>query len=1081
MSKGRGAIKLVIAVLVAALAWGIPSALANSGDVQADAASSRIKASTFAIHAEADSELLDSQEAFKRLEGSGTQADPYKLSTPSDYAILHAAVNDEGASCNGLFFQQTCDIELPALSSGAWMPIGCRIDETEPSIQAGANMRAFSGTLDGGGYTITVPEGSKPLFGYVRGATIRNFCIYGKRIEGCGLIDNMEGIGLNDTVAVMVENVTIKSGTSILGSGILSCRPTSSPYSGTSASFASKISGCTVEEGVVIGYDGTQSMVGSIAGRFNGTIENCTSAATVKGRDFVGGIVGSRDQAMGTYEIFDCTFSGTVEAEGECVGGIAGGNYDNSTAPNGGKPTIEGCSVSGNVIGADLVGGILGGDRIGIQAWSDARIANNSVTGQLEANNGFAIGGIVGFYANLNKHDVFQNNCFKDDCGASSAFGEVVTVDTSNAAYAGTATAPFGKDAATGAYYYCSDGAAVDYLNAADAVVTGLLGTPKSPFKAITHQNESRNDDPLSVDAASLAYSNETGELENTCVSLRLSGNYKTDYAIGEAFSTEGMVITGTWTDGTSREVDPEECTVTGFDASKAGYQSVKIAKDYGVAQLPVLVTNGASIVFNPSVSGTVYLSVSDNARYRVSNGAVSGTVMWHVPIRLADVAAWTNSPAYEALGLQRYGDFAPMGAAYRCKLTVMQLFAYANERFSNVGAAGLEFSGKVGSSFMKNGFFGHDDNLNYYVNGNVPTDSSGSLMATSERIELKNGMYVDVAMFSNRTFFTDRLAGYHYFLGSAGKPVHAASAKVGVASQFKLMRIFEFTGGYTSEAGATVYWGTESDWRTWASKGSAPTSNRSGSVKTKANGTVGITFSKSGTYYVWTAGSKGEAGGEHATSIVSTPAALKVTVSKGTNTLSASAKAASKIPAATYGVTKNISAASAFTVSKPQGTLTYKKKSGNEKIKVASNGGISVQKGLKVGTYSLTVAITAAGNGDYNAVTKTATVKIRVLRAANKVTPKKLSVPKTLKVKDLKKKAATIALPKVTTKYGTAKWVVSKKDAKNVLSLKGSKVVVKKGAKKGNYVLKLKAQVAKSANYNAATSKVVTVKVSVK
>jgi len=92
-----------------------------------------------------------------------------------------------------------------------------------------------------------------------------------------------------------------------------------------------------------------------------------------------------------------------------------------------------------------------------------------------------------------------------------------------------------------------------------------------------------------------------------------------------------------------------------------------------------------------------------------------------------------------------------------------------------------------------------------------------------------------------------------------------------------------------------------------------------------------------------------------------------------------------------------------------------------------------------------------------------------------------KTSVKKTYKKKTLKKKAKTFALPKVTTKYGTAKWKVTTKDKKKVLSLSGKKIKVKKGAKKGTYTIKVKATVAKTAKYKAASTKVVTVKVKVK
>jgi hypothetical protein len=133
----------------------------------------------------------------------------------------------------------------------------------------------------------------------------------------------------------------------------------------------------------------------------------------------------------------------------------------------------------------------------------------------------------------------------------------------------------------------------------------------------------------------------------------------------------------------------------------------------------------------------------------------------------------------------------------------------------------------------------------------------------------------------------------------------------------------------------------------------------------------------------------------------------------------------------------------------------------------------LTYAKNVKVGTATITVT----GKGNY---TGTKTLKFKIVQAANKATVKSTSVKKTFKATSLKKKAASVALPKVTAKFGTAKWKVATKDAKKVLSLSGSKVVVKKGAKKGTYTIKLKASVAKTANYKAATTKTVTVKVTV-
>ena len=125
-------------------------------------------------------------------------------------------------------------------------------------------------------------------------------------------------------------------------------------------------------------------------------------------------------------------------------------------------------------------------------------------------------------------------------------------------------------------------------------------------------------------------------------------------------------------------------------------------------------------------------------------------------------------------------------------------------------------------------------------------------------------------------------------------------------------------------------------------------------------------------------------------------------------------------------------------------------------------------------GTYRVVVT----GKGNFGGSVSTT---FKVTPAKNGVAVAKASVKKSLKASALKKKAASVSLPKATAEFGSAKWKVAAKDKKKVLSLSAGKVKVKKGAKRGTYTIKLKASVAKTANYGAASSKVVTVKVTVK
>ena len=107
--------------------------------------------------------------------------------------------------------------------------------------------------------------------------------------------------------------------------------------------------------------------------------------------------------------------------------------------------------------------------------------------------------------------------------------------------------------------------------------------------------------------------------------------------------------------------------------------------------------------------------------------------------------------------------------------------------------------------------------------------------------------------------------------------------------------------------------------------------------------------------------------------------------------------------------------------------------------------------------------------------------IEWKIAPAANAAKAAKTSVKKSYTAKALKKAAKTFSLPKVKTDFGTATWKVTTKDKKKVLSLSGGKVKVKKGAKKGAYTMGLQASVKATDNYAKASTKTVTVKVTVK
>lgn len=516
------------------------------------------------------------------LQGNGTQSDPFLIYTAQDYQTVYDLVA-KGVSFDGEYFKQMADITL----ADGWKPIGVLIDPSVGHIDKGKNMYAFSGNLDGNGKLLTVPEGGLPLLGYVQNASVRNLNIFGKKIAGYGLVNHLEGVNLSGN-AITIENVTLKSGTSTLKSGLIGTYLTNNQYSGCTRNFVVTIKNCTVEQGVVIGYNKDQSMIGSIAGRIHGTVENCTSHASVYGKDYVGGILGTRDNALATCSITGCTFTGSVEGTGEHVGGIAGGGYENSTSPNGVHIVVNNCTVSGSVTGKDKVGGILGGDTYVAQAWNEVTFKNNTFTGTVRATGGTYVGGIIGYYMSLNKMDDITGNYYKLGCGADKGIGFIQYVDTNCENH----------ETASGATYINTETSTTDCPK-----VTGCAWK----------KAHNRTDDPLGADAAKLCYTDT--EQDPIAVELKVSGNYKTEYLLGETLNLTGMTLTVVYNDASTENIALADATVTGYDANEVGNQKVTISYQGLTAEIMVTVKN-------PSTNITVTVSVLGDSAHG-DNGTV--------------------------------------------------------------------------------------------------------------------------------------------------------------------------------------------------------------------------------------------------------------------------------------------------------------------------------------------------------------------------------------------------------------------------------------------------------------------------
>ena len=555
--------------------------------------------------------------ALENFAGSGTEENPYQISSVDDLQTLYNMVA-EGNTMKGLYFQMMEDITLPE----DWKSIGILPEDKENPNMAGqdrgtgANIKPFSGIFDGNGKTLTVAKGGQPLFGYVRSATVKDLNIQGEYIATDGLVahyvvdygpdgnyntGNDGGSyaeGCPDTIDII--NVTIKSGTTINGSGFL----------GGYASGANTVNirNCTVESGVKIGWNAEQNAssgrnyVGSLAGEFNGTVLGCTSAATVYGNDGIGGLIGAKGQSMGPYEIRNSSFSGSVSATGEYAGGISGQGYNSSSAPNTPGVTIENCYAIGSVSGVDCVGGIIGGEPAQAQAWNVSYICNNHFAGTVSGT-GAKIGGIIGYLRSINKCNIIENNYYLDTCGAVRGIGNILYVDTSAKSHGWT------EDNAS---YYMNT--SIDDLS-----IIKNETDPTNQYTSISKAGYNRADDPLGKDADKLSKAmSATQFTDNTVTNLlnasessmhnweqgenypkfgqgavaykmTVSGEYKTEYYIGEELDLSGLKVTVYWSDGKQSQPELENLKVTGFNSSTRGIKTLTLA--YGSAKAQIEIT----------------------------------------------------------------------------------------------------------------------------------------------------------------------------------------------------------------------------------------------------------------------------------------------------------------------------------------------------------------------------------------------------------------------------------------------------------------------------------------------------------
>ena len=503
----------------------------------------------------------DTTDVVKKLEGSGTKNDPFLVYNEKDLLYVKSLVegkDGDAFSFSGQIIAFANDIEL----SKEWSPIG-NIKAGGDERDRGKSLQPFSGTIDGQNHTLVVADHGKSLLNYARKATVKNLNIKGEHIDGYGLLERYvvdygpNGIYENNPVrlrVIDVENVTIKAGTKILESGFLG------GYA--SGANACNIRNCKVEAGVIIGYDKTKTKIGSFAGDFNGTLENCISYATVYGVDCVGGLLGTKGQSMGTFVAVNSAFLGSIEASGKVVGGIAGGGYIAVSAP--GTPTAEihNCYVDAQISAGDQVGGIIGSEA-GHHTYNDTgdiygvkgalSISDNIFVGKIKSSGSY-IGGIIGCVYDFTKNSGVATNYYLDNCGAKSGIGGAISGKVTGAE----------RHSALATAEEFANGTILDKLNQSDSSYKNWIQGGKYPIISE----------------------------KNVVTGISIDGEYQNQYTIGEKLNLEGSTIYVFWSDGSKVPLSGDEMKrveILGYNPNAYGTQNVILK--YGGAKTEITVT----------------------------------------------------------------------------------------------------------------------------------------------------------------------------------------------------------------------------------------------------------------------------------------------------------------------------------------------------------------------------------------------------------------------------------------------------------------------------------------------------------
>lgn len=297
-------------------------------------------------------------EKAEAISGSGTDEDPFVLTTAADIAAMHNKLDAHYAL-------------------GADIDMFGRIHDP---IGNGAE-GAFTGSLDGRGHTIRRLELELTenkyvgLFGYLEGS-VSNLKLEDVKIVGGRYTGAVAGnIGLGGSVrgcSVLSGSVSVPAGMpagSICVGGI----------TGLCEGTVDRCSNAAVLRGVYPAY------VGGLIGRAAEALEisGSKNAGSVDGKYMTGGLIGKSEK---TVVLLDCSNAGAVDGSND-TGGLLGRAA--------GTVRLQRCSNGGNILGnIDTCGGLVGSGDADVTA---EQCRNTGEIGRKEGFDNSYSGGIIGW------------------------------------------------------------------------------------------------------------------------------------------------------------------------------------------------------------------------------------------------------------------------------------------------------------------------------------------------------------------------------------------------------------------------------------------------------------------------------------------------------------------------------------------------------------------------------------------------------------------------------------------------------------------------------------------------------------